>query len=508
MRYVMMDTNIFLDMIIDRKNNISGKLIRTFIKLLDFNEVKLIIPAIVVYETYKHLEEQLEEVGKKINEAKKSLKDIYGINGFELFDRDIKEFKDSSTKKLTTIYEKFNNDKGNYLDGIEKIIKKIFEHSNSKIVEDTEELRNLCLKRRIYKRAPFHIEKKESYADGLIVETLVNILDYIDVKDSNTIVFVTRNTSDFSKKSQKKELHEDIQADLEKTGLRNRVQYVTSFGELVGVVLDQEVRDANLKEEFDKEMQEQEEMFKEQSYVEFKNLQRESVGLTALSDFENMFLEKFCNSSFVMQLKNLFLSMKDYQNKLDDIIYFYNEELQDYINEIEVKGITELIERWNDLMLNLHEIPICNRISGIREIFDWITKKVKSNDYPDFHDFLPYTIEYGDSITIYGAEKQEYRLTMDELYLSCDSGNTDSLNIFVYNDGNQCAAGSIEIKYGCVSYDVDGGIGDFQGEDISFNTNEIVDCIKKIVEEFGMYIEEESDIVDKIRDTFGIIKNV
>ena len=63
MRYVMIDTNIFIDMIIDRKHNVSDRLVKSFIKLLDFDEIKLVVPEIVVHETNKHMEERLEEVG-------------------------------------------------------------------------------------------------------------------------------------------------------------------------------------------------------------------------------------------------------------------------------------------------------------------------------------------------------------------------------------------------------------------------------------------------------------
>lgn len=65
MRYVMMDTNIFIDMIIDRRHNVSEILVKSFMKLLDFDEIQLVFPAIVVHETNKHLEEQLAEVGNK-----------------------------------------------------------------------------------------------------------------------------------------------------------------------------------------------------------------------------------------------------------------------------------------------------------------------------------------------------------------------------------------------------------------------------------------------------------
>lgn len=39
MRYVMMDTNIFIDMIIDRRNNVSEILVKSFMKLLDYDEI-------------------------------------------------------------------------------------------------------------------------------------------------------------------------------------------------------------------------------------------------------------------------------------------------------------------------------------------------------------------------------------------------------------------------------------------------------------------------------------
>lgn len=504
MRYVMIDTNIFIDMIIDRKHNVSSELVETFIKLLDFDEMKLIIPAIVVHETNKHLEEQLAEVGKKIKTAINSLKDIYGINGYKIDGLEIKEYKSNSRKQLTELYTKYESNKADYLRGIKATIKKIFEHPNCIIIEDTEQLRSLCLQRRIFKRAPFHYEKKESYADGLIVETLVHILDYITLAENDTITFVTGNTSDFSKRNQKKELHEDICEDLKKTGLDEKVKYITSFGEMIGVELQQEVANANLKEEFEKEMQQQEEMDRELLYAETEDLERESVGLTALGSFENEFLESFYESHFVEQLKELFERINDCFSNLEDIEYFYTEELQDHVCAVEVKEIAEFIEKWNGLMDELEEAPVLYDISGIREIIDWVEQKANSNDYSDVNAALPNSIEYGDNITIYGLEKEKYELLMDELYLSCENGEVDWLGIAIYHAGEKCAAGNIEITYGFVDFDDDGGIGDACDEDVSYQTDAVIEYIAEIVNEFEEYVNEELRIVDKIRDALGL----
>lgn len=504
MRYVMMDTNIFIDMIINRKHNVSGKLVESFIKLLDFDEIKLIVPAIVVHETNKHIEEQLAEVGKKIKIAINSLEDIYGINGYEIDGLEIKEYKSNSRQQLTELYTKYESNKADYLRGIKATIKKIFEHSNCVTVEDTEQLRSLCLQRRIYKRAPFHYEKKESYADSLIVETLVHLLDYITLEENETITFVTGNTSDFSKRNQKKELHEDICEDLKKMGLDQNVKYITSFGELIGSELKQEVDNANLKEEFEKEMQEQEEMDMEQLYAEVEDLERESVGLTALGSFENEFLESFCESQFVEQLKELFGRINNCFSNLEDIENFYTEELQDHVCAVEAGEIPAFIEKWNELMDDMGEIPVLDDISGIREIINWIEQKAISNDYSDVNRTLPDSIEYGDNITIYGLEKKKYELLMDELYLSCGNGDIDWLDIAICHAGEKCAVGNIEITYGFVEFDDDGGIGDACDEDISYQTTKVIECIEEIANEFEEFVNEELGVVDKIRDALEL----
>lgn len=219
MNYLLMDTNIFLDMIIDRRNNVSKELVNTFIKLLDFNQVKLIIPSIVAFETNKHIEEQLLEVEKRIRVAIKSIDEVYGINGYTIKGLEVKDYKKKSKKELTILKEQYKSSHAQYLAEIHALVQKITQHPNSIIIEDSDVLNAACLQRRIYKKAPFHIEKKESYADGLIIETLLNIGDYVPLTEDDKIIFVTGNTNDFSDNIVKDKLHTDIEKDLAKRNL-------------------------------------------------------------------------------------------------------------------------------------------------------------------------------------------------------------------------------------------------------------------------------------------------
>lgn len=69
MKYILIDTNIFLDVLVDRKNQVSSKLVETFEKLLDYDEIKLIIPSIVKFKTYKHIDEEFDKVNVNLKKV-------------------------------------------------------------------------------------------------------------------------------------------------------------------------------------------------------------------------------------------------------------------------------------------------------------------------------------------------------------------------------------------------------------------------------------------------------
>lgn len=98
-------------MVVDRRCQMSGKLLESFIKLLDYNEIKLIIPKIVEFETYKHLEEELEQVGKNIQSVMDKIKDLYGIETYQIAGLDIEEYKKESRKQLNQALEMFQSRK-------------------------------------------------------------------------------------------------------------------------------------------------------------------------------------------------------------------------------------------------------------------------------------------------------------------------------------------------------------------------------------------------------------
>ena len=505
MKYLLMDTNIFLDMIIDRRNNVSKELVNKFIKLLNFNRVKLIIPAIVAYETSKHIEEQLFEVDKKIKKAINAIDEIYGINGYTIEGLEVKDYKKNSKKELNNLKEQYNLSHVQYLEEIQSLFQKIIQHPNSIMIEDNDILNAACLQRRIYKKAPFHIEKKESFADGLIVETLLHIGDLVPLTDEDNIIFVTGNTSDFSDSTVKNALHLDIQKDIVKKNLENKIKYVTQFSILVAIELEIEVKEANLYEEFEKEFRENEEQEKLLIHQEVLDYERESVGLSSLSAFEDNFLDNFRESNFVATVVDLFERLNKCYSDAEELCYFYSNELPDFISAIEINSINTFITKWNKLFLDSEIFLIESDISGLLNIFDILQTKSTEYDFSEYTISLPDYLDYGDNISLYGKNREKYILRMDKLYLSCDNGESDQLDIALLNfKGESLGIGCINITYGFIEFDDDGNVGNGCDEDIEYYTIDITSVLNNIVKEFEEIIESDKAILEQLQTEFNM----
>lgn len=80
MKYLFFDTNIHLNMVTDRNNKINFDLISKFDLLLKRSEnIRIILPEIVHFEVYKHLDSEIRNIKDKIHEQKKVLINYIGF---------------------------------------------------------------------------------------------------------------------------------------------------------------------------------------------------------------------------------------------------------------------------------------------------------------------------------------------------------------------------------------------------------------------------------------------
>ena len=508
MKYVLIDTNIFLDMLIDRKNQVSNKLVESFEKLLDYDEIKVVVPAIVIHETHKHIDQELNQVRGKLDIAIKNIEALYGVNAYTVDGLNIKEYKKKSKKELQDAIDMFDRNKDAYHTEIINLIDKIFSHENTIVIPENEKLISLCMRRRIYKKAPFHIDKKESYADGVITETLINIKDTININDDDNIFFVTGNYSDFSEagdRADKNKLHPDIVEDLTKQTLENKVIYVRSFHRLIGQSLQTEVENANLKEQFQLELEEQEEYMREMAEIEYSEIMRERGGLSSLTGFESIIEDNLPESNFSETVCNLFERISLIYSELDEFVLFYEEELLDYFNGLEIAEIEDSIEQMNQFFGDNNEAQIPSSVEGLDRIRDWIHSKIQKTNFNSDDIVLPDSINFGDSITFIDVEKEPYQLIVNELKLFPEDGGQDDIDFCIKDNGNNTVAhGYVQVTYGYVEEDDDGGIGAACDEDINYYTSEIESFLEEKANELEEFKDRQQAIIDELRAIFNL----
>lgn len=496
MKYLLIDTNVFLDMIIDRKNNFSSALLKTFIKLLDYDEITLLLPSIVVHETYKHIDDELSKVGIGIKNAMKAIGSIYGINGCTIDGLDVKEFKKRAKESLHELNTIYDSKLSQYSAELTTIIKNLFEHRNSIIVEDTSDLRSACLKRKIYKIAPFHHKNKDCFADAMIVETLLNIKNIIELQADDRIYLVTGNTSDFCVDVKSEILHDDILKDIEKNGLSEQIIFIRHFEKLIGKDLSEEVNNASLKEEFEYELKEQEEIDSLEFYYDMLDISRKSVGLSSLGSYEEKFIEEFRESEFADKIVAFSKRIKKCYNNLEELNFFYTDDLINHVLAMKIADVLPFVEKWNTFM---DDTDIEGSVNDLLAIVEHISEKATKLDYSGCTGELLDCFDYGDTFCFYNENRKLIGIKMDELCLSCDDGGEDTLCLELYGS-DKPAQGFIKLEYGYVTYNDEGNIDESYNEGIMYYVDEIVDELEKIVSAFEKYVLTEQETVEKLKN--------
>lgn len=499
MKYLLLDTNIYLNIAVNRRKDINYKLIKTLSKLLYHGEIRIILPAIVRHETFKHLENEISKIETNLESAKKSIEDIYWLNGIDQGTFNINYYKKNSKKYIQDAYDYFNKNKEDYIYKIENYIDSIFENERTISIEDNDILLNKALKRRIYKKAPCH--KKDSYADAIIVEVLVNLRDYIDINNNDIVYFISDNPEDFSKSENEYKyiLHPHIVKDLEENELDHLIQYRLNFAEFIMKDLSEEIENADVKEEFEREFEEEKAIEEATYYNYLEDMDREAGGLTSLSSFENKVYNEIVESEAVESLLKLFETINDIHIDLEELYGLYLEDIPNkvsvYMDEDQLNR-EELIGKFNKFLI---ENKLKNHFYNIEEIIEWLSEQENQIDFYDIR--LPDYIDINEEIRIVNANQEAIILSWNNTELLPESGESHTIYCKLEKEGSNktIAEGWIEIIYGFMEFDDSENAGDGCQDDITVRLGPIVEFVETLCIELGMLRDKHKIYMDYIR---------
>jgi len=508
MKYILLDTNIVIDMVIDRRHQVTDEILSSFVKLLDYNEIKLIVPEIVKLETYRHLENELLLVGKQIKEVMNSIDDLYGVATYKINGLDIQEYKSHSRRELAKAYEMYERNKTQYRADLERTIDMVFSHKNSIYIPCDDYLVNAVTKRRIYKRAPFHLEKKESYGDGLIVETLINLGRYVELKESDEIYFVTGNYTDFCVgKTEKETLLQDIIEDIVVAGVPCQIKCINTFGKLIGCVLKENIKRACLTEEFEKGFQALYDEEIKMREIEIHNMERESANLASLNDYEEKMEEELIGSKFAVEIEKKFEEINKLYRAFEEYGILY-EELSNKLRYLSISDMPEVLEKLKRIFDRFWELPDIGvgefTSEDIVEVLEWLENQIKLMDSIAELECLPDCICYGDKIDIENCEFETLKFEIDDLKLTPEERGSEVIDIRLRGeDGRTISCGCVSVTYGCIEFDENGCVGEGSKDGVSYEYEDIIEGLSDVVNGWKELWQEQEKIAEALRIEFG-----
>lgn len=485
----------------------------SFIKLLDYDEIRLIVPDIVQTETYRHLDDELTIMGKQIHKVMKEIEGLYGVSTYHIQGLDIKPYKDFSRRELAKAYDNFAKNETSFRNELKKVADMVFGHKNSIVVPCDEFLTNAVTKRKIYKRAPFHIESKDSFGDGLITETLINICNYVDVKKDDIIYFVTGNYTDFCKdKDNKETFHEHIEEDLKNSGIPCDVKCIHTFGKLIFVELKENVEAANLSFEFEKQMEEEYAEAMAAYQMDIINMDRECVDLVSLDGYESYLEENLVDSKMNQDITEVF-------ERINAILQDYEEEGYSFLyseicNRLKSSSLRQGIKLLKKViaackeeegfpgLMDSEEITVAEA----QEILQWLEEKATYFYRIENLKSLPDSIFFGDMVTIFDADLCELTFCLDSLELKPSPGEEEWIDITLDDSKEERSArGKVKLMVGYIDFDEDGGVADGTLDDIDYDYERILEQLDMIAEEWEERKSAESKIREALGKNFGLL---
>ncbi|MBU8589220.1 DUF4935 domain-containing protein [Priestia megaterium] len=504
MKYILIDTNMYIDMLVARNSSHKPDSYNHMIKLLDYGEIKLIVPKIIITEVRRHINNEINKVENHLKMIDKNVKDLYWINHvdeIELFKERLSPVK-FGIKKLIM---EFNANKTRYQNDFKNLFENLFKHKNVKVIEETPDIMFKADKRKLHKYRPFHYSKtnKDSLADAVIIETLVNIKDFIQLKDNDSIYFLSRNTEDFSSsKEDIGSLHEDIKNGLVDNNLSERVHYRLHFTKTLLEDFKYETHNAGVAEALELEYKRERE---EEIHSEIVDENRIAGGLPSLSaDWETILNE----SNDIEELIN---TMEDYKNK---IVLKYDEYATDYytlLEEIEKENLEKsqkLLLSYKNGMPDTETIDLDDYESEeeIHEELQSLIDDHLSIDPGDFDDSIWSSKDHFEiNTTLLEFETfdgDKYVLNTEGNLNPCDNGN-DEVLFYLSKNKEIIEQGYISIYYGYLNF-VDGQAADGSSEDISISVDKILESIEEFSNEIINEIEENIEQLEAIKDVLNI----
>ncbi|MEK5440102.1 MULTISPECIES: PIN domain-containing protein [Paenibacillus] len=506
MKYLLLDTNIYIDMIVSRNKSHSADSYELLKMLLDHDKVKILLPAIIETEIKRHIAGEVKKVGKLVQEARKSISNVYWINHVEeitKYNEKIRPLKQA----LGNMVDEFGRNEEGYINDATQKITGLMQYRNVIRVEENRDLLLNVQRKKLYKQCPFHIEGKESWADAMILETLINIRDFVTINDEDQIYFITRNHEDFSQgteKTEKELIHPHIEEGLRQNNLLQLFNYRLHYSKTLIEDFSEETQEANIYQQLIEEEEAERRQMVADSRHDLNKMERESVGLSSLSS-DDAYIEGICESTEVEELTNTIESLlsslgAEIEDAIDEYYQFETDSnakpLADLIAEIQTYNVNSPFLQINHNVTFTEEevrdaiVEFVNEHLCSVEDLEITRDSIKYKDYFEVDELLSFIDLEGNTVKLFVEGQLDPR-----------DDDSDSLWIVLHKNAEKISEGEIEVYYGYINFDEDGGAADGSDESTTYR-------LERIIRDLSEVVQKSRDSVNKMRDDLQIMRGL
>lgn len=235
---------------------------------------------------------------------------------------------------------------------------------------------------------------------------------------------------------------------------------------------------------------------------EIEDMNRESVGLNPLGDYETYLEEDLVDSKMSKDIIERFNCINELYKEYEEILSIYDSLLKLFLDKENIKSIIRIISSKLEEIADFPGIIDGDDISQeeISEIEKWVEFKYEDASRKMNIANLPDSIEYGDNIEILGVDDQKLFLKIDEININPSAGDKEWVDISLSDEKEIIASGIVELTIGYIEYDEDGGIADGLTDEIDYNYHSIIEQLDDFILEQNEYMKTEKRIFEFLEE--------
>ena len=235
---------------------------------------------------------------------------------------------------------------------------------------------------------------------------------------------------------------------------------------------------------------------------EIEDMDRESVGLNPLSDYETYLEENLAESKMSEEIIERFNCINELHGKYEEISSTYGLLLELFSDRENIEKIICIISSKLEEITDFPGVIDENDISEeeIFEIEKWISSKYEDASRKMEITNLPDSIGYGDDIEILGINDQKLFFKIDEININPSAGDIEWIDISLSDEKEIIASGTVELTVGYIEYDEDGGVANGLDDEIYYNYCLIIEQLDNFILEQNEYMKTEKAIIAIIKE--------